>query len=76
MKPENNWPLLYYAGMVLFVRGWAPYMEPWFIYAGLIFALLIRFEFASTGFVQLFKLSEGICLVYVLFKTADYFVIF
>jgi hypothetical protein len=75
MKPENNWPLIYYFGLVAYVRTWCDFIEPGAVYAAVIFAMLIRFEFLSGGFYKFFRIVETLCLSYVLLRCLEYFVI-
>ncbi len=75
LRHENNWPLIYYLGLVAYVRTFGSFIEPYVVYTAVVFAMLIRFEFLSTGFVKFFRLIESLCLLYVLWRCFQYFVI-
>lgn len=76
MRPENNWPLIYYLGLVAYVRSAGSFIEPYAVAIAVVFAMLIRFEFLSAGFVKFFRLIESVSLLYVLWRCFQYFVIF
>ena len=50
---DSNLPLLFYFVAVLFTNLSDREVNPYLLYVGLIFALLLRFEFMSTGFARL-----------------------
>jgi hypothetical protein len=75
MRSESNWPLFYYLGLVAYVRTVGSFIEPYVVYASVITAMLIRFEFLSTGFVKFLRFIESVCLLYVLWQCFLYFVI-
>ncbi len=75
LRPENNWPLIYYLGLVAYVRTVGTFIEPYAVYTAVVFAMLIRFEFLSTGFARFLRLVESVCLLYVLWRCFQNFVI-
>ena len=76
LRPESNVPLFYYLAMVAYVRSVGNFIAPSAVYAAVIFALLIRFEFMSTGFFKFFRFIETLCLGYFLWACFSYFVMF
>lgn len=72
MLPEDNWPLVYYLGMVFYQKMGGGFLDANFIYAGVVCAMLIRFEFMSQTVVKLFRFMEGICLVYIVWRCLDF----
>jgi hypothetical protein len=69
---ESNWPLVYYLAMVFYQKTGGHFLEANFIYAGVVCAMLIRFEFMSPGVVKIFRFIEGVCLIYVIWRTLDF----
>ena len=55
---ENNWPLLYYLGIVLYSYYYPGHLEPRWIYAGVVAALFLRFEFMGGAFLKFVRLVE------------------
>jgi hypothetical protein len=49
---ESNLPLLFYFVALLFTNMTDREVSPTLMYIGLVFALLLRFEFMSTGFAK------------------------
>ena len=72
MAPESNWPLVYYLGMVFYQKTGGHFLEPAFIYGGVVCAMMIRFEFMSQGFVRTFRVIEAICLIYIIWRCVDF----
>jgi hypothetical protein len=57
-RTDANWPLIYYLFVVIY-HQWAPgRLNPWAIYAGVVSALLLRFEFMGGGFLRLIRFIE------------------
>jgi hypothetical protein len=72
-KYESNLPLFFYFVVVLFTNLTDREVNPYLIYAGLIFALLLRFEFMNQGFAKVvgFLTGSSLCLIiYVLLNEA------
>ena len=72
MPVESNWPLLFYLGMVFYQKTAGRFLEADFVYAGVVCAMMIRFEFMSKGFVKVFRFIEGVCIVYVIWRCLDF----
>lgn len=65
---ENNWPLLYWTCIVLISMKWPD--STWkftYVAAGLVFCLLLRFEFINNAFANAFKACELAVFGYVLY---------
>lgn len=72
LASESNWPLFYYLGMVFYQKTGGRFIDANFLYAGVVCAMLIRFEFMSSNVVKVFRFIESICLVYVIWRCLDY----
>jgi len=62
---QSNLPLLFYLAAVVVTNALDRPVNPYLMYGGLIFALLLRFEFMGVGFTKFiaFMTSGGLCLV-------------
>lgn len=69
---ESNWPLVFYLAMVFYLKTAGSFLEANFIYAGVVCAMMIRFEFMSPGVVKIFRFIEGICLIYIIWRCLDH----
>src|SRR5215469_3665601 len=56
---DSNLPLLFYAVAVIFTNLSDREVNPYLLYSGLIFALLLRFEFLNPAFSKLFAFFAG-----------------
>lgn len=56
---DSNLPLLFYFVAVMFTNLTEREVNPYLLYTGLIFALLLRFEFLNTGFSKLIAFLAG-----------------
>lgn len=72
MQPESNWPLAFYLSLVFYQKNSGQFLEANFIYAAVICAMMIRFEFMSHGFVKVFRFIEAICLIYVIWRCIEF----
>lgn len=61
---DSNWPLIFYAGVVLFQNRFAGSMNAYAVYVAVMCALLLRFEFLNERLITLVRLIETICLLY------------
>lgn len=68
MALESNWPLVFYLAMVFYQKTAGAFLEANFIYAGVVCAMMIRFEFMSPVVVKVFRFIEAICLIYVIWQ--------
>jgi|SRR5665213_754045 len=62
---ESNLPLLFYSLAVLFTNGADRPVQPAILYGGLVFCLLLRFEFMGSGFSKFvaFLANAGLVLM-------------
>jgi hypothetical protein len=62
---HSNLPLLFYLAAVIFTNATDRVVNPYIMYSGLIFALLLRFEFMGAGFSKFiaFMTCGGLGLV-------------
>lgn len=65
MRLENNWPLVYYFGAVVYLNLHPLTLNPYVAYVAVICALLLRFEFLSERLVALVRIIEVIALVHI-----------
>lgn len=64
-KYDSNLPLFFYFIALIFSNVTDREMNPYLLYAGLVFALLLRFEFMNPGFARIiaFFTTGTLCLV-------------
>ncbi len=61
---DSNWPLFYYVAVVAYSAVFPGYLDPAFVYAGVVCALLLRFEFMGGFFLKIVRVIEIIVLAY------------
>ncbi|MBI1791064.1 MAG: hypothetical protein HYR60_26340 [Acidobacteria bacterium] len=66
-KFDSNHPLLFYAVLVFYTRAYEGRFQNYFIFAGVVAALFLRFEFLGGWFLKAFRLIEFLVLCYVVF---------
>ena len=66
---DSNVPLLFYFVAVIFTNLSDRGINPYLLYSGLAFALLLRFEFMNLGFSKLiaFFAASSLCLIILAF---------
>jgi hypothetical protein len=64
---SSNLPLLFYFVLVMFGNMSDRAMNPYLLYAGLILAMFLRFEFMGGGFVKLVAFLNSASLVVMIF---------
>ena len=64
-KYDSNLPLLFYFVAVVFTNLTDREVNPYLLYSGLAFALLLRFEFMNQGFAKIvgFLASISMCVI-------------
>ena len=73
-KYDSNLPLLFYFVAVIFSNSTDETVNPYLLYAGLSFALLLRFEFMNHGFVKVVAVfAAGSTLLVIWSFLADVF---
>jgi len=65
MRLENNWPLVYYLGAVVYLNSYPGTLNPYVAYVAVISALLLRFEFLNERIVLLVRFIEVVALIHV-----------
>jgi hypothetical protein len=65
---DSNWPLVYYFLLVLYSKGFAGSLDPRWVYAAVVTALFLRFEFMGGWVTRFFRLLELVVLTYVLWR--------
>ena len=62
---ESNIPLFFYLVAVVFSNMTDRGVNPFLLYSGLVFALLLRFEFMNRGFAKVvaFLTTASLCLI-------------
>jgi hypothetical protein len=68
---DSSVPLVYYIFLVLYVRGFEDEYEKYVIFASVISALLLRFEFMGGAVLKLIRTVEFVCLCYVVFRGVE-----
>ena len=68
-KYDSNLPLLFYFVAVVFTNLTDRGINPLLLYSGLVFALLLRFEFLNQGFAKVvaFFATTSMCLIIYVF---------
>jgi hypothetical protein len=61
LKLDNNWPLVYYALLVLFSNLYPRTLNAQVLYAAVICGLMLRFEFLNERIVYFFRILEMAC---------------
>ena len=59
---ESNWPLLYYLGIVVYSYIFPSVLEPSWVYAGVLTALFLRFEFMGGFILKSVRTLEALIL--------------
>jgi hypothetical protein len=72
MRSESNWPLAFYLGLLFYQKTSGEFLEPTVLYAGVVCAMMIRFEFMSPRVVKVFRFIEAICLLYVIWRCVEF----
>lgn len=70
-RVESNWLPLYWALMLFLSYGIEASWDERFILGGLLTALMLRFEFISSGFVTFFRTVELIFFGYVFYRSYE-----
>ncbi len=72
IKLDSNWPLIYYAMLVIFSNTFPNLLNPYVLYLAVICGLFLRFEFLNDRIVFFIRIIEIVCFFhigYVLFRT-------
>ncbi|MCL4795569.1 MAG: hypothetical protein KJZ84_13475 [Bryobacteraceae bacterium] len=61
LKLENNWPLVYYGLLVVFLHMYPLVLNPYVIYVAVVSGLLLRFEFLNDRIILFVRIVEMLC---------------
>lgn len=76
MAPESNLPLLYFIALVVYQKMFQEVLNPYPIFAGVVCAGMIRFEFMNPRFVKYFRWIELVVLIYVVWSLLGFVLYF
>ena len=63
---DTPWPMVYYFCLVLFVRAFEGEFNNYVIFAGVVCALFMRYEFMGGFILRLFRTGELLAHIYVI----------
>lgn len=70
LRVDSNWPLAYYVVLVAYWRGFAYTLDHYWVLAGVLCALLLRFEFLGGAAEKLIRAVELAVFAYVVLRCA------
>ncbi len=73
---ESNWPLYYYAGVIGYSVVFPGYLDEAWIYAGVVCALLLRFEFMGGWFLKIIRTIDILVLLVIAYWAFDSMVLY
>lgn len=65
---DSNWPLVYYLLVALYAKVFVGTLEPEWVYAAVVTALFLRFEFMGGWVTRFFRLVELVILAHFLWR--------
>jgi hypothetical protein len=68
LRPESNWPLFSYAGVVGYWKAFEGGLNTWWVFAGVACAVLLRFEFLGGAALALVRAVEYAFVGYVILR--------
>lgn len=72
LRLDSNWPLFYYVFVVIFHQSMPGRIHPFVLYASVVCALLLRFEFMGGWFRSVLRTAEIICLLVIIYGLATH----
>ena len=69
---ESNWPVLYYGIVILYSLYYPGVLDPAWVFAGVVSALLLRFEFMGGIFLKIMRVLDVIILLYLAYSLLSY----
>ncbi|MGH9660193.1 MAG: hypothetical protein ACRD96_16710, partial [Bryobacteraceae bacterium] len=66
LKMDSSLPILYYLILVVYARAYEGEYNNYMIFAGVVAALFLRFEFLGGLFLKLFRSAEFVVHLYIL----------
>jgi hypothetical protein len=68
---ESNWPLFYYLLAVIYAKWFEGTLNDYALYAAVIAALLLRFEFMGGWIIRILQAGEFGLLLYFLYRGVE-----
>jgi hypothetical protein len=68
LRVDSNWPLVYYALLVAYWRGFTYTLDNYWVLAGVLCGLVLRFEFLGGAAEKLIRAVELAVFAYVIFR--------
>jgi hypothetical protein len=65
IKLDSNWPLVYYALLVIFSNNFPNLLNPYVLYLAVVSGLFLRFEFLNDRIILFIRLIEIGCFIYI-----------
>jgi hypothetical protein len=65
---DCNWPLAYYGLLIAYWRGYAYTLDNYWVLGGLLFGLVLRFEFLGAAVEKLLRSLELLVFGYVVWR--------
>jgi|SRR5215467_8287402 len=65
-RVDVSWPLFYYMFLVIFVRANEGEFNNYWIFAGVVCALFLRYEFMAGAILKFFRTGEFVVHLYVI----------
>lgn len=72
LAPESNWPLVYYLSVFIYMRALGTFLQPEFVYSGVVCAMMIRFEFMANWLIKFIRFLESICLLIITWHCIEF----
>lgn len=66
--PEKTWPLFYYLAPIGYARAFGGSLNKYWVFAGLVFGLILRFEFLGGPVPKVVRAAEIAVLAYVIVR--------
>ena len=71
-RHESNWPLIYYTLVVYHLKIWeSNSFFPNYVWAAVVVALFLRFEFMGRAFIRIFTFMELPFLLYAAYRCVE-----
>ena len=64
---SGNWPIFYYVGVIGYTNVFPDYLDPAWVYSGVVCTLLMRFEFMGGVFLKIIRVIDIIVLGYFIY---------
>jgi hypothetical protein len=74
-KPDPNWPLFYYLAVVAYHQYLPGRLHPQVLFAGVVLALIMRFEFVGGFLGKVFRAAEVLIFLFIGYQFWDNLII-